>query len=143
MGKIKSWYYKILGKLLLDYSNKKIVKLSKKNNLFQKFVSNFKAKINIFTENNEIKRSLIFDGNGKVNYTKALVDEPDASLIYNSSKDLYKFIRNYGDVYEGMLENRFQLRGNLNILFKYQFLTNFYNPKKKKIEFNYLSSNGI
>jgi hypothetical protein len=134
MGKIKSWFYKVLGRLLLDYSNKKIIKLNEENPIFHKFLSNFKAKINIFTKNNEVTRSLTFDGNGGVSYEKNKVEEPDASLIFNSNKDFYKFIRSFGDVYEGMLENRFQLRGNLNVLFKYQFLTNFYNPKKDKIE---------
>ena len=134
MGKIKSWFYKVLGRLLLDYSNKKIIKLNEENHLFHKFMSNFEAKINIFTENNEVTRSLVFDGNGEVSYHKNKVEEPDASLIFNSNKDFYKFIRSYGDVYEGMLENRFQLRGNLNVLFKYQFLTNFFNPKRDKIE---------
>lgn len=134
MGKIKSWFYKVLGRLLLDYSNRKIVKLNNKNPLFHSFVLNFKAKINIYTKNDEVTRSLVFDGNGHVSYNKEKVDESDASLVFNSPRDLYKFIRSFGDVYEGMLENRFHLRGNLNVLFKYQFLTNFYNPKKDKIE---------
>jgi hypothetical protein len=133
MEKIKLWYYKFLGKLLLDYSHKKLIKLNNEDPLFHKFVSNFKGKIIISTENNEIKRSLIFNGNGNIKYIKKRVNEPDASLIFNSIKDLYKFFRNYGDVYEGMLENRFKIRGNSNILFKYQFLTNYFNPKKKKI----------
>ncbi len=141
MGQIKNWFYKIIGSVLLDYSNKKIVKLNEKNSLFHRFVSNFQADINIHTKDDVVTRSLIFDGNGTVNYEKYKVDDPDASLIFNSVKDLYKFIRNFGDVYEGMLENRFELRGNLNILFKYQFLTNFYNPKKKKIESISLGNN--
>jgi len=133
MEKIKLWYYKFLGKLLLDYSHKKLIKLNNEDPLFHNFVSNFKGKIIISTENNEIKRSLIFNGNGNIKYTKKKVNEPDASFIFNSIKDLYKFFRNYGDVYEGMLENRFKIRGNSNILFKYQFLTNYFNPKKEKI----------
>ncbi|TFF99496.1 MAG: hypothetical protein EU541_04780 [Promethearchaeota archaeon] len=134
MGKIRSWFYRLLGKFLLDYSNNKIIKLNKKNPLFHRFVLNFKAKINIYTKKDEITRSLVFDGNGKISYNKYKVEEPDSSLIFNSSQDLYKFMRSFGDVYEGMLENRFHLRGNLNVLFKYQFLTNFYNPRRDKIE---------
>ncbi len=143
MEKIKSWYYKFLGKLLLDYSHKKLIKLNNNDPLFHKFVTNFKGKINIRTEGNEINRFLIFDGKGNIKYANKKANEPDASLIFNSIKDLYKFFRNYGDVYEGMLENRFKIRGNSNILFKYQFLTNYFNPKKDKIKLSYQSFNNI
>jgi hypothetical protein len=122
-----------MGRLLLDYTHKKLINLNEKDPIFQKFVANFKGTINIYTEGNEITRCLIFDGEGHIEYAKRKTSDADAALIFNTITDLYKFFRSYGDVYEGMLENRFKIRGNSNILFKYQFLTNYFNPKKEKI----------
>ena len=77
---------------------------------------------------------MVFDGKGGITYSKGKIENPDATIIYRSVKDLFIILKNFGDIYEGMLESRFELRGNLNVLFKYQFLTNYYNPKVKKIK---------
>lgn len=134
MKNFKERVHKFLGILLLDFTHRRLIKLNKKDPLYHQFISQFKAKISIYTQNQEIARSLIFDGKGTIIYLKKKISEPDASLIFHSITDLYKFFRSFGDVYEGMLENRFELRGNSNLLFKYQFLTNYFNPKIQKIE---------
>ena len=54
--------------------------------------------------------------------------------MYRSAEDLFVFYKSFGDISEGLVENRFEMFGNLNLLFKYGFLTNYINPKIKKIE---------
>jgi len=134
--KLKRWFYSVLSKLILGFSINKMIKLSKKDPLFKKLLGNFQAVIKITSKDEYFKRIIEFNGNGNVSYKKALKNEEveDASLIFRSVKDMFIFLKNFGDIHEGMLENRFELSGNLNILLKYQFLTNYYNPKKKKIQ---------
>jgi hypothetical protein len=134
--KLKRWFYSVISKLILGISINKMIKLSKKDPLFKKLLGNFRAMIKITSKDEYFKRIIEFNGNGNISYKKALKNEEveDASLIFRTVKDMFIFLKNYGDIHEGMLENRFELSGNLNILLKYQFLTNYYNPKKKKIQ---------
>jgi len=122
-----------LTNIFMDLSNKLIIRKSKKDYRFRQFVKNFEAKIQFSTKDDYIYKFLVFDGKGGITYAKGKLDNPDATLMYRSVRDLFIVLKNFGDVYEAMLENRFELFGNLNILFKYQFLTNCFNPKAKKM----------
>ncbi|MHA1370766.1 MAG: hypothetical protein ACTSRA_13780, partial [Promethearchaeota archaeon] len=102
---------------ILDYSNKLLIKKATKDLRFRRFVANFKATIQISTRDDFIHRFIIFDGKGGIRYCRGISDNPDATIIYRSVRDLLIFLKNYGDIYEGMLENRFELRGNLTALY--------------------------
>ncbi len=127
--KIKSF----LTARLLDLTNKQIISTAKRDYRFLTFLNNFNAKIQFTVANSSINRFLVFNGTGSIVYAKGRIQNPDGELIFRSINDAFNFIKNFGDMYEGMVENRFEIRGNLNILLKYQFLTNFFNPKQKKI----------
>ncbi len=129
-SKIKTF----LAAKLLDLTNKTIINTAKKDYRFFSFLKNYKAKIQFTIRGDSINRFLVFDGNGGIIYARGRIPHPDAELIFRSVDDAYNFIKNFGDIYDGMIENRFEMRGNLNVLLKYQFLTNFFNPKKKKID---------
>ena len=118
---------------LLDLTNKQIISTAKRDYRFLTFLNNFKAKIQFTVLNSSINRFLVFNGTSSIVYAKGRIQNPDGELIFRSINDAFNFIKNFGDMYEGMVENRFEIRGNLNILLKYQFLTNFFNPKQKKI----------
>ena len=129
-SKILTW----ITKKLLDYSIKKMIKGAKKEYSFRKLLGNFKATIQISTEEKVIERFIVFEGNRNIVYVKEKALNPDATVIYQSVYDLYKFIRTYGDIYEGLMENRYKIKGNFNVLLKYRLLSNYFNPKYKKIE---------
>jgi len=119
---------------LLDISNKRIISKSKKDPFFNQFVENFRASIQFSTKEGLINKYIIFKGNGEIEYSEGILDNPDATILYRSVKDMYIMYRSFGDISEGLMENRFVMKGNLNILFKYGFLLNYINPKKKKIK---------
>lgn len=129
-SKILTW----ITKKLMDYSIKKMIKGARKDYAFRKLLRNFEAIIQIFTEDRLIERFIVFEGGGKVIFVEGEALEPDATVIYRSVRDLFSFIRSYGDIYEGLLENRYRIRGNFAVLLKYRLLSNYFNPKHKKIE---------
>jgi len=133
-NKKPSIFFTFLTRKLWNYANKRMIKTAKKDPGFAQLLINYSASVQINTKDDLINTFLIFDGKGGVKYSKGKIENPDASLIFRSVKDLFIILKNFGDIYEGMLESRFELRGNLNVLFKYQFLTNYYNPKVKKIK---------
>ena len=114
----------------LDFSNKQIVRLSKKDNLFAYLIEEFDAGIQISTQDGKINRYLIFDGKGGCIYRKGKLDNPDASAIYTSVKDLFLYLKDFGDLKEGIKHNRLKLQGNMNVLLKLEFLTNYFNPNR-------------
>lgn len=133
--KIKNWAYSVLSKLMLDYSTKKMIRLSQKDVTFKKLIGDFHAIIKISSEDELLNKFIQFKGNGMIEYFNGSESlDFDAAIIFRTIEDMFIFLKNYGDIYEGMLENRFELKGNLNILLKYQFLTNYYNPKRKNIQ---------
>ena len=122
------------SKKLLNISNKKIIKKAKKDKLYKQFIDNFKASIQFTTRDDSINKYIVFDGKGGIEYRDGKINNPDSTIMYRSVKDLFIFYRSFGDVNEGLVQNRFEMQGNLNILFKYGFLSSYINPKKKKIK---------
>ena len=118
----------ITGKFL-DISNKLIIKKAKKDDFFHLFVKSFKATIQMSTKDGYINRFLIFDGNGGVIYSKGIIEDPDAEVIFTSVKHLFQYLKSLGDFKMGIKHNRFKIIGNMNDLLKLQFLTNYINPK--------------
>ena len=116
---------------MIDLFNNLIMKKARKDYRFRVFTQDFKAKIQISIKDDSINRYITFDGDGGITYSQGKTSDPDGVIIFRSIKDATLFIRNFGDIYEGMLENRFETKGNINILLKYIFLTSFINPKKK------------
>jgi hypothetical protein len=132
---IKKHILSFLSKLMLGYSIRKLIKLSKKNEIFRRLIGDFKAIVKISTREGLLTRYIVFHGDGNVTFSKNKRRfEADAGIIFKTISDLFIFLRNYGDIHEGMMENRFELSGNLNILLRYQFLTNFTNPKRDMIQ---------
>ncbi|MHA1791755.1 MAG: hypothetical protein ACTSVI_03860 [Promethearchaeota archaeon] len=124
---------------ILDYSHKDIIKVAKKDYRLRKFIQSFNAVIQISTKDGQIERFLEFNGKEQVVYVKgrASIDSKSsryAEIIYKSTRDLFKVLASLGDIYEGMLHNRFDLKGNLSLLYKYQLLFNYINPSIKKIK---------
>ncbi|MBD3187521.1 hypothetical protein GF325_11870 [Candidatus Bathyarchaeota archaeon] len=122
-----------LAGFALDFSHKQLIKTVKKDYRFRQFVKNFEATIQFSTRDKRINRFLVFDGAGSVVYAKGTASIQESStkyaeIVYRSARDMLKVLASFGDIYEGMLENRFELKGNLSLLYKYQFLTSFYNP---------------
>ena len=115
----------------LDFSNKQLVKLSKKDKLFRYLINGFDVSIQISTQDGKINRYLIFDGNGGCIYRKGKLVNPDASAIYTSVKDLFLYLKYFGDLREGIKYNRLKLKGNMNVLLKLEFLTNYFNPNRR------------
>ena len=122
------------SKKFLNISNKKIIKKARKDYLYKQFIDNFKASIQFTTRDDYINKYIIFDGKGGIEYRDGKINNPDSIIKYRSVKDLFIFYKNFGDVNEGLVQNRFEMSGNLNILFKYGFLTSVINPKKEKIK---------
>ena len=125
---------KFFSKKLLDISNNRIISKAKKDPFFNQFVENFNASIQFSTKEGLINTYIIFNGNGGIEYAEGVLDNPDATIIYRSVKDMYIMYRSFGDISEGLVENRFLMKGNLNVLFKYGFFINYINPKVKKIK---------
>ena len=46
---------------------------------------------------------IVFKGEKGIYYMNGRVDNPDSTIIYRSVKDLFIFLKNFGDIYEGML----------------------------------------
>jgi len=133
LRKITSWFKILLTKKLLDFSNKLIIKRAKKDLGYRQFVDNFQAILQFSTQDDRIHRYIIFKGNGEICYEKGKAPDPDATILYHSVNDMYKVLVSFGDISKAILNYRFELKGNLYIIFKYQFLTSYYNPKLKKI----------
>jgi hypothetical protein len=118
----------------LDFSNKTIIRKAKKDDFFHQFVKSFKAKIQMSTKDGYINRFLVFDGKGGMIYSKGIIEDPDAEVIFTSVKHLFQYLKSLGDFKMGIKHNRFKIIGNLNVLLKLQFLTNYINPKSKNIK---------
>ena len=127
------WFKTFLTKKILDFSNKLIIKRAKKDLGYRQFVENFRATLQFSTQDGRIHRYIVFDGKGGIIYRKGEALNPDAMILYHSVKDMFKVLISLGDVVQAILNYRFELRGNLCVIFKYQFLTSYYNPKLKKI----------
>src|SRR5271157_243065 len=130
---------RFITELMFDISNRMMIHTAKRDYRLRQFVKSFKATIQHSTKDGLIERFMVFDGKGGIIYGKgrAAIDEKDTSygaVVYRSVRDLFIFIATWGDVLEGMLEHRFELRGNLSVLYKAQALSNYVNPTKKLIE---------
>jgi hypothetical protein len=123
-----------LSGTFLDLSNKLMIRKSKKDSLYKSFVSSFKAKIQMSTKDGCINRFLVFDGKGGMNYSKGIIENPDATVMFTSVKKLFQYLKSLGDFKLGVKYNRFKIIGNINVLLKLQFLTNYINPKTKKMK---------
>jgi hypothetical protein len=78
----------------------------------------------------------VFNEKRGVIYANGKADNPDATLLYHSVREMFIFLKGMGDIKEGMAENRFQFKGNVNVLFKWEFLTNYYKgalPGQKRL----------
>lgn len=125
--------------LMFDISNRMIIHGAKKDYRLRQLVKSFKATIQNSTKDGLIERYLIFDGKGGIVYGKGKVaiDEKDptyCAIIFRSVRDLFIMISTWGDVVEGLVEHRFEPRGNLSVLYKFQLLSNYINPTKKLVE---------
>lgn len=123
----------LAGKIL-DISNGLIIKNAKKDMTYRRFVESFKATIQISTKDGIIHRFLVFDGKGGFIYGKGKIGNPDATVMYTSARDLFIFLKNLGNYKEAIRRNRFKLYGNMNVLLKLEFLTNYFNPRVKNIK---------
>nr|MDO8113592.1 hypothetical protein [Candidatus Sigynarchaeota archaeon] len=124
---------------MFDISNRLLIHTAKKDYRLRQFVKSFKATVQSSTKDGLIERFMIFDGKGGIIYGKgkAAIDEKDptyGAVIYRSVRDLFVIIATWGDIVEGMAESRFELRGNLSVLFKFQGLSNYTNPTKVLVE---------
>ena len=114
-----------LAKLLLDFSNRMIVRTAKRDYRYQQILSGFNATIQISTADDLIHRFLVFDDKLGVTYANGKLENPDATILYHSVREMFTFLKSMGDVKGGLTENRFVFKGNMNILFKMEFLTNY------------------
>lgn len=119
---------------LLEMSNQQIIVKSKRDRFFKELVENFKASIQFKTQDDLITAYVVLDGNGGIEYFEGKLENPDATIIYHSVEDMYILYTSFGDITEGLVENRFEMKGNLNVLFRYGFLVNYINPKLKKLK---------
>ena len=125
--------------LMFDFSNRMIIRAAKKDFRVRQLVKSFKATIQNSTNDGIIERYLIFDGNGGIVYGKgkATINEKDptyGAVIFRSVRDMFIMIATWGDIIDGMVEHRFELRGNLSVLYKMQMLQNYVNPTKTLVE---------
>jgi hypothetical protein len=128
-----SWVLLLLGNLAMDIFGKLIVNTTKKDHRFRQLVKPFKGIIQMGTRDKLVERFLEFDGEGGVVFAKgrATFDDNDSNhgeIVYRSVRDMFIFLVNYGDIVEGMAANRFELRGNLNLLYRLQALSQYFNP---------------
>jgi hypothetical protein len=119
---------------LLEMSNQQIIVKSKRDHFFKEMVEGFKASIQFKTPDDLINAYMVFDGNVGIEYFEGKLENPDATVIYHSVEDLYILYTSFGDITEGLVANRFEMKGNLNVLFRYGFLVNYINPKLKKLK---------
>jgi len=124
----------LLTNIILDVSNKLIIRLAKKDYRFRQFVKKFEAKIQFSTRDGSINKFIVFDGKGGIVYAKGTLETPDATVLFQDVRSLFMFLKTFGDFKLGVKYNRFKVYGNLNMLLKLEFLTNYFNPKVKKIK---------
>ncbi len=129
----------VLGNLAIDMMGRMIVRSTKKDHRFRQLVKAFKGIIQMGTRDKLVERFLEFDGEGGVVFAKgrATFDDNDSNhgeIVYRSVRDMFTFLANYGDIVEGMAENRFELRGNLNLLYRLQALSQYFNPNVHMVD---------
>ena len=134
-SKKSSRFISFITKRIFDFSHKIMISRARKDFKFRRSIENFKATIQVSTNDDKLHRALIFDGKGDILYVKGKVENPDAMVLYRSIRDLFIFLRNFGDVVEAMEKHRFEVKGNIYVFFKFGYLANYYNPKQKKIKF--------
>lgn len=101
--------------------------------VLRRLTKNYKATIQITIKDDSINGYMVFN-NGRMKYKIGKIENPDSTVIYRSAKDLFIFILKYADLNEAVVENRFGMLGNLNVLLKYGFIANYINPTVKKIK---------
>jgi hypothetical protein len=124
-----------IATILYDLLIRSFITASKTNAVFRGLIGDFNATINIYTKDLSVARCLIINGGDEgSNSVKHLVDEPDAEIIFNSPKEMILTLLFIIDIYQDLVDDTIEIKGNPNIIYRYLFLINYLNPLVQKIK---------
>ena len=122
-----------IAALLYDLLIRTFINESKTNTVFRGLIGDFKACINIYTKDGSVQRCLIINGEDGSNSLKHLAENPDAEIIFNSPKEMILTLLFIIDVYQDLVDDTIQIKGNPNVIYRYLFLITYLNPLVQKI----------
>jgi len=124
-----------IAMLLYDLLIRSFITASKTNPVFKSLIGDFNATINIYTKDRSVMRCLIIDGSLEGSSSlKHLAEHPDAEIIFNSPREMIFTLLFIIDIYQDLVDDTIQIKGNPNVIYRYLFLVTYLNPLVQKIK---------
>lgn len=123
-----------MASILYDLLIRTFIQASKTNPVFRGLIGDFNARINIYSKDMSVQRSLIINGADGAISKKNLDDAPDAEIIFDSPKEMILTLLFIIDIYKDLVDDTIQIKGNPNVIYRYLFLVTFLNPLVQKIK---------